>query len=135
MAAQVLGPGDVALIISSGGRKPELLAVADVAHARGASVIAITASQSALARKANVALIVDHVEDAELHLPMVSRILHLLMVDILAVGVALHRDQPLLMPAGNEHDDQALPSAPRARTLAPGISAAAPLSKLTSHSH
>ena len=135
MAAHVLGPGDVALIVSSGGRRPELLAVADLAHARGASVIAITASQSALARKADVALIVDHVEDAELHLPMISRVLHLLMVDILAVGVALQRDQPLALLPGSELDDDAPLAARGARTLAPGVSAATPLSKLSSHSH
>jgi len=135
MAAQVLGPGDVALVISSSGRKPELLAVADAAHARGASVIAITASQSPLARKADVALIVDHVEDADMHLPMVSRVLHLLMVDILAVGVAMQRRQPLALPAGSEPDEDALQPTPRARTVAPGVSAAAPLAKLTSHSH
>ena len=135
MAAQVLGPGDVALVISSTGRKPELLAVADAAHARGASVIAITASQSPLARKADVALIVDHVEDADMHLPMVSRVLHLLMVDILAVGVAMQRRQPLALPAGSEPDEDALQPTPRARTVAPGVSAAAPLAKLTSHSH
>jgi glucokinase len=82
-----------------------------------------------------VALIVDHVEDVELHLPMISRVLHLLMVDILAVGVAMQRHQPLALPPGHEHGDEALQAAPRARSVAPGVSAAAPLSKLTSHSH
>ena len=135
LAAQVLGPGDVAFIISSSGRKDELLAVADAAHGRGASVIAVTASQSPLARKADVALIVDHVEDADLHLPMVSRILHLLMVDILAVGVAMQRHQPLALPPGGEAHDDLQATAPRARTVAPGVSAAVPMSKLTSHSH
>ena len=135
MAAQVLGAGDVAFIISSSGRKPELLAVADAAHERGASVVAVTASQSPLARKADVALIVDHVEDVDLHLPMVSRILHLLMVDILAVGVAMQRHQLLALPPASELDDEAPPAASRARTVAPGVSAAVPLSKLTSHSH
>jgi glucokinase len=134
LAAQVLGAGDVAFIISSSGRKAELLALADAAHERGASVIAVTASQSPLARKADVALIVDHVEDADLHLPMVSRVLHLLMIDILAVGVAMQRHQPLAVATG-EQDDEALPATARARTVAPGVSAAVPLSKLTTHSH
>ena len=134
LAAQVLGRGDVAFIVSSSGRKAELLALADTAHERGASVIAVTASQSPLARKADVALIVDHVEDADLHLPMVSRVLHLLMIDILAVGVAMQRHQPLSVAPG-EQDDEALPAAARARTVALGVSAAAPLSKLTTHSH
>lgn len=80
---------DVALIISSSGRIAELLTVAETAQARGAKVIAITESQSPLARKADLALIVDHVEDIATQVPMIKRIL--LMVDILVVGVTLHR--------------------------------------------
>jgi glucokinase len=91
LAADVLRAGDVVLIISSGGKLPGLLDVADMARRRGARVIAITASGSPLARKADVALIADHVEDATLHLPMISRILHLLLIDILAVGLAMRR--------------------------------------------
>ena len=51
-------PGVVAVVISGSGRIDELLDVVDAAHERGAVVIAITASQSPLARKADVALIV-----------------------------------------------------------------------------
>jgi glucokinase len=133
LAAQVLGPGDVAFIISSSGRRSDLLAVADTARERGASVIALTASQAPLARKADVTLIVDHVEDAELHLPMISRVLHLLMVDIVAVGVAMHRQEPLA-PALADDPDELQPE-PRARTVAPGVSAATPLARITSHGH
>ena len=79
----------MAVIISSSGRVDDSLAVADVARERGAAVVAITASHSALAKKADVALIVDHVEDVATHVPMVSRILHLLVIDILAVAVAV----------------------------------------------
>jgi glucokinase len=133
LAAQVLGPGDLALIISPSGRKEELLAVADLAHERGAAVLAITASQSPLARKADVSLIVDHAEDVELHVPMVSRVLHLLMVDILTVGVAMQTQSPLAFSAGMAIDD--LAPAPSARSVAPGVSTAAMLAKITSHSH
>ncbi len=94
LAANVLKPGDVAVIISSGGRLPELLDVADTARQRGATVVAITASQSPLARRADTVLAVDHVEDSGTQVPMVSRILQLLMVDILTVGVALRRAPP-----------------------------------------
>jgi glucokinase len=132
LAAQVLGPGDIALIISASGRKEELLEVADAARERGAAVLAVTASQSPLARKADVALIVDHAEDVDLHLPMVSRVLHLMMIDILTVGLAMQRQTPLALAAGLEADDPA-PS-PRARSVAPGVSAASPLAKITSHS-
>ncbi len=91
LAVSVLKPGDVAVIISSGGRLPELLELADTARERGAAVVAITASQSPLARKAHTVLAVDHVEDSATQVPMVSRILQLLMIDILTVGVALRR--------------------------------------------
>ena len=67
--------------------------------------------------KADVTLLVDHAEDVNLQLPMVSRVLHLLMIDILAVGVALQRPQPLGLARGSGHDDALLP-APRARRRA-----------------
>jgi glucokinase len=133
LAARVLGPGDLALIISPSGRKEELLAIADLAHERGAAVLAITASQSPLARKADVSLIVDHAEDVDLHVPMVSRVLHLLMVDILTVGVALQTQSAAGFSASLASDDPA--PAPSARTVAPGVSAAAMLAKISSHSH
>lgn len=89
MAAELLGPGDVVVAISSSGRLPELLHAVDLAIAAGAAVISITASHSPLAKKATVNLAVDHSEDITTHLSMISRILHLLMLDVLAVGVAV----------------------------------------------
>ncbi len=136
LAADVLREGDVAVVISSGGRLPELLAVVEKAQERGAKVVAITASQSPLAKKADVTLIVDHVEDIETHLPMVSRILHLLVIDILAVGVAMRRSPGSIAAlAGGEVDDaEGGKPARGAATVAPGVSAASPLARLTSHS-
>jgi glucokinase len=140
LAAQVLGGEDVAVVISSSGRVDELLAVADAARGRGAKVLAITASHSPLARKADLALIVDHGEDAATQVPMVGRILHLLVIDILAVGVAMRLGQdrlPTLAPeagAGlpdSPAQEAALPDAQRA---GPGIRTAGPLARMTSHS-
>lgn len=135
LAADVLRDGDVAVVISSGGRLPELLAVVEKAQERGAKVVAITASQSPLAKRADVALIVDHVEDIETHLPMVSRILHLLVIDILAVGVAMRRSPDSIAALSQgEADDMESRPARGASTVAPGVSAASPLARLTSHS-
>ena len=139
LAANVLKPRDVAVIISSSGRIDELLAVADAAHRRGAFVVAITASHSPLARKADVALIVDHLEDVNTHVPMVSRILHLLVIDILAVGVAMRRGTDAavaLTDQTTEALDEAQ-SAPRSRTARRaglGVHTSGPLADLTSHS-
>ncbi|HEY0954622.1 MAG TPA: glucokinase [Roseateles sp.] len=136
LAADVLREGDVAVVISSGGRLPELLAVVEKAQERGAKVVAITASQSPLAKKADVTLIVDHVEDIETHLPMVSRILHLLVIDILAVGVAMRRSPGSIaaLAAGEVDDAEGGKPVRGAATVAPGVSAASPLARLTSHS-
>jgi glucokinase len=89
LAAELLGPGDVVIAISNSGRLPELLAAVDAARAAGADVIAIGNSQSPLARKATVCLAVDHAEDSTSFLSMISRILQLLLIDILSVGISV----------------------------------------------
>ncbi len=133
LAAQVLKPGDVAVIISNGGRLPELLEIADLARQRGAAVVAITASQSPLARKADTVLAVDPVEDAATQVPMISRILLLLVIDILAVGVAMRR------PPQGRIDPLALAAATPAGVDAPTAAETpsttpAPLAHMTLHS-
>ena len=139
LSASVLSDKDVVVISSSSGRLPELLEVAEKVRERGAKIIAIAASHSPLIRKADVALIVDHVEDVTTHLPMVSRILHLLVIDMLAVGVAMGRNPGtagLMSGEADERLDEATPVSkkPAARNQAPGVSLASPLAKLTSHS-
>ena len=89
LAAELLKPDDVVVAISTAGQAPELLAAVDAARHAGASVIAITSSKSALAKKANVCLAVDHTEDSTTFLSMISRILQLLLIDIMAVGISL----------------------------------------------
>jgi len=89
LAAELLGPGDVVIAISTSGQLPELLSAVDTARAAGADVIAITSSKSPLARKASICLAVDHGEDTPTFLSMISRILQLLLIDIMAVGVSL----------------------------------------------
>jgi glucokinase len=92
LAAELLNPGDVVVAISSSGRLPELLDAVDSAIAAGADVIAITSSKSPLAKKATVCLAVDHSEDSTTFLSMISRILQLLLIDIMSVGISLGRE-------------------------------------------
>jgi glucokinase len=89
LAAELLGPGDVVIAISNSGRLPELLSAVDAARAAGANVIAISSSQSPLAHRASVVLAVDHAEDNSSFLSMISRVLQLLLIDIMAVGVSV----------------------------------------------
>jgi glucokinase len=89
LAAELLTPGDVVIAISNSGRLPELLAAVEAARAAGADVIAISSSGSPLAKKATVCLAVDHAEDSTTFLSMISRILQLLLIDIMAVGISI----------------------------------------------
>ena len=67
-------------------------------------MIVITASGSRLATEAmqggarHILLAADHPEDADRYSPMVSRLLHLLIIDILATGVALRLGSARLKP-------------------------------------
>ncbi|SAK59520.1 bifunctional transcriptional regulator/glucokinase [Caballeronia ptereochthonis] len=101
-SAALLGKGDVIVAVSKSGRAPELLRVLEVAMQQGATVIAITSSNTPLARRATVALETDHIEIRESQLSMISRILHLSIIDILAVGVAIRRAAPT--PGANISD-------------------------------
>ena len=108
LAAELLAPGDVAIFISSSGQTAELVRAASVAVERGATVLAITASQSRLARLATATIALDHAEDSTTFLSMVARILQLLVVDIMSVGLAVQRDPNApRTPDGAEHNRNA----------------------------
>ncbi len=89
MAATVLKRGDVVIAISASGRTTDIVGGVEIALESGAEVIAITAGDSPLARLATVALYADVPEDPEIYAPMISRLAHLAIVDVLCVGVAL----------------------------------------------
>ena len=93
MSATMLKPGDCAVIISNSGHTRDLLDVAEIARKRGATLIIVTASGSPLAQLGQgtnqVLLAVDHPEDYDRYSPMVSRLLHLMVMDILSTAVAL----------------------------------------------
>jgi RpiR family carbohydrate utilization transcriptional regulator len=93
MSATMLRPGDCAVIISNSGHSRDLLDAAEIARKKGATLIVITASASPLAQLAQAAgqilLAADHPEDYDRYSPMVSRLLHLIVIDILTTAVAL----------------------------------------------
>ena len=89
MSATLLGPGDCAVIISNSGRTRDLMDACDIARRKGAATLVITASGSPLASAGQVHLAADHPEGFDRYSPMVSRLLHLLIIDILATRVAL----------------------------------------------
>lgn len=89
LSATMLRSGDCAVIVSNSGRTRDLLDAAEIAKANGATVIAITASHSPLASLSDIHLAADHPEGYDVYSPMVSRLLHLLIIDVLATHVAL----------------------------------------------
>ncbi len=95
MSASMLKPGDCAVIISNSGRTRDLMDACDIAKKQGATTIVITASGSPLASAGHIHLTADHPEGYDKYSPMVSRLLHLLIIDILATTVALRIGEAL----------------------------------------
>jgi RpiR family carbohydrate utilization transcriptional regulator len=91
MAAAGMQPGDVLLAISNTGRTRDLLDIADLARAAGATTIAVTAPDSPLSRHCDITVGLGPLEDTEIYTPMASRIAHLTAIDALATGVTLRR--------------------------------------------
>ena len=101
MSASMLGQGDCVVVISNSGRTRDLMDACDIARKRGATTIVITASGSPLATAGQIHLTADHPESYDRYSPMVSRLMHLLIIDILATTVAL-RIGETLQPALRE---------------------------------
>lgn len=105
MSATLLGPGDCVVVISNSGRTRDLMDACDIARRNGATTIVITATGSPLATAGHIHLAADHPEGYDRYSPMVSRLLHLMIIDVLATTVALRigggKLQPLLREMKN----------------------------------
>ena len=98
MSASILRPGDCVVVISNSGRTRDLMDACDIARKNGATTITITASGSPLAAAGHIHLAADHPEGYDRYSPMVSRLLHLMIIDILATCVALRIGSETLQP-------------------------------------
>ena len=105
MGASLLGPGDCLVIVSNSGRTRDLMDAADIARRHGATVITITTSGSPLAQAGHIHLAADHPEGYDRYSPMTSRLMHLMVIDIMATCLALRiggaKLQPLLREMKN----------------------------------
>ncbi|MFZ2308577.1 MAG: SIS domain-containing protein [Rhodoferax sp.] len=102
MSASILVPGDCVVVISNSGRTRDLMDACDIARKNGATTIVITASGSPLASAGHVHLSADHPEGFDRYSPMVSRLLHLMIIDILATCMALRIGGDTLQPLLSE---------------------------------
>ncbi len=87
--ASIAEPDDVLVLISHTGRWAEFTHAASVASSRGATVIAITNPESALAKEATLLFPCQLIEDTSVYTPMSSRLAQLALLDAIHVALAL----------------------------------------------
>ena len=87
--AGLMEPGDVAFAISHAGRSVEVNESIQIAKERGATTIALTNVGSRLAWLVDIPLLLRVPSPIDPNTPGVSRLVHLCIMDALAIGVAL----------------------------------------------
>lgn len=88
MSAMSLTPDDVVVAISQSGQTKALIEALRLANLTGACTITLSPSNSPVARESKIAISIDAEEEVEIYTPLSSRIAHLVVIDLLAVGVA-----------------------------------------------
>lgn len=88
MSAMSLTPDDVVVAISQSGQTRALIEALRLANQAGACTITLAPSGSPVARESKIAISIDAEEEVEIYTPLSSRIAHLVVIDLLAVGVA-----------------------------------------------
>lgn len=88
MSAMSLDTNDVVVAISQTGQTMALIEAIRLANKAGAKTIALAPTDSPVARESQIAIYIDAEEEVEIYTPLSSRIAHLVVIDLLAVGVA-----------------------------------------------
>ena len=91
ISASLLNPGDAVVAISQRGGSSALLGSVRLARKSGADVIALVPSGTPLAELATVLVPIDLSVNTDPYTPLSARLAHLVVIDILAVGLALKR--------------------------------------------
>lgn len=94
IAASMMGPGDVAVVISNTGMTRSIIEVARLARESGATVIGLVGSDSPLVNYCDVPLLVETLDNTNLYTPTISRIAVLVVIDVLSTAVAMRRKPP-----------------------------------------
>lgn len=95
VSAALLNENCVVVAISRSGDSKDLLSSTEIAKQNGATTIAICASNSALSELVDIHLAIDVKEDSDHYAPIKSRMSQLVMLDTLAVAVALEDEEAL----------------------------------------
>ncbi len=89
ISAVTMNEQDVVVAISQTGRTKDMLHTCKLVRETGATVLTLCPSNTPLAELASIAIPIDLEEDKDLNTLMSSRVLHLVVMDVLAVGVAM----------------------------------------------
>lgn len=95
-AAALLDKDALVIAISHSGRSSDILKTVEIARHAKAKVISVTATRSPLALSSDIALTVDVNEDSDIFSPVKSRLAQMVMLDVLAVGVAVRGGDHML---------------------------------------
>lgn len=87
--AAPLSPRDALVAISASGHGQKLVDAASAARRAGASSIVMTCTGSPLSKVAGIFVAADHPEGFGQYSPMLSRLLHLMIIDIIVTSTAL----------------------------------------------
>jgi len=96
ISAVSMAAGDVVVAVSQTGRTKDLLHTVKLVKDTGATVISLCPGNTPLSELADIPIHIDVEEDKDLSTLMSSRVLHLVVIDVLAVGVAMRLGPQLL---------------------------------------
>ena len=88
--------GEVFFFISHTGRTETLVETAELVRNTEATVVSLTAEGSPLAAASHLSIDLSVAENTEEYLPMTSRIVQLVVLDVLATGMTLRRGESIL---------------------------------------
>jgi RpiR family carbohydrate utilization transcriptional regulator len=91
IAAALLRTGDALVAISQRGNSPALVRSVKLARRGGADVIVLAPSGTPLAELATVLIPIDLIFNIDPYTPISARLAYLVVIDVLAVGLALQR--------------------------------------------
>jgi RpiR family carbohydrate utilization transcriptional regulator len=93
MAASMMRPGDLVVVISNTGRTRQLVEAMEIARENGAKIIGLVGAEGPISALCDVTLLVETLDNTNVYTPTTSRIAALVMIDVLSTAVAHARDE------------------------------------------
>ena len=95
-AASLLDLRSLAVVISYTGKNKDAIEAVELARSRGAVIVTVTRTSSPLALLSDVNISVNINEDSDTFSPLKSRLAQMMVLDILAVGIALRGGENMM---------------------------------------